>query len=161
MTSPRRILSRRDALFALGGFAAGGALILGGTRSLRLARERAFAEEQARRAVRVVRLADDGWLLSDEERAALAERDALRDSDVLEIRDAVDLPGGDFAEERVTSLDACITSCEEDARCMAFTYARTSHPLPEKRQMCWLKSAETAPAVTDTPVYVSGRRDGW
>lgn len=103
---------------------------------------------------------DDGWLLTAEERAALERADAMVTSEVLELRDAVELRGANFAERGVDDLQACVTACEEDARCAAFTYARASHPNAARRRMCRLKAGRGEP-VGGRPHHVSGRRDGW
>lgn len=79
---------------------------------------------------------------------------------MLQLREAVDLRGGTYAERRVASPHACAEACEADPRCAAFSYAHTSHDRVGERRMCRLKSMPGEP-VPDRAHYVSGRRDGW
>lgn len=39
---------------------------------------------------------------------------------------------------------------------MRLTYARSTHHVPWKRQMCWLKEKEPERIITDLAIYVSG-----
>lgn len=104
--------------------------------------------------------ADDGWLLTTEERAALERADAAAASEVLALRDGVELEGDAYDERRVADLQACVAACEADARCAAFTYARASHPRAGERRRCRLTS-EVGEPVSGRPHHVSGRRGGW
>ncbi|MDJ1008166.1 MAG: PAN domain-containing protein [Paracoccaceae bacterium] len=146
-------ITRRHLLFGLAGIGIGGAAfgLLG-----RATRAPAPAPWVPRGLAE-----DDGWLLPPEERAAFEAADALVESDVFALRDAVDLPGGDLEALRVRSLSECVAACEADGRCEAFTYARASHPQPEKRRICWLKSEAAEREIAGAPDYVSGRRGGW
>lgn len=104
---------------------------------------------------------DGGWILSQEDLDAFAEADRLVESDTLTMLDNADIPGsGDYKSMRVRNLGECVTACEEDSQCQAFTYARSTHELPRKRQMCWLKEnkPEEERIVTDLLTYVSGQR---
>ncbi len=103
---------------------------------------------------------DDGWLLTAEERAALERADASAASEVLELRDGVELRSEPYDARRVADLQACVAACEEDARCAAFTYARASHPSAGERRRCRL-TAEPGEPVSRRPHHVSGRRGGW
>lgn len=152
-------ISRREALLGIAGFAIGsGVVSVAGARFREQQRQTLLAE---RTRITVSRIGTDGWLISEEERAAIADADAFRTSEILDVRDAVDLPGGDYQAMRVGSLGECIEACEGDENCAAFTYARASHAVEDKRRMCWLKGGQTGAPVTDTAAYVSGRRDGW
>ena len=101
----------------------------------------------------------EGWLLTQEDLDALAEADRVVESTKLDILDNTDIPGsGDYSSTRVRNLGECVAACEEDSNCKAFTYARSTHAQPAKRQMCWLKEDAPERIVVESPTYVSGRR---
>ncbi len=157
-----KILTRRTLLFGMGGFVFGSALT--GVIGFRYRNElrRLLGQERATAArVFAANVGDDGWLLSPDERAELEEQDEIVVSDVLEIRDAVDLPGGDYDSFRALSLQDCVSSCESQKECSAFTYARVSHPVKTKRKMCWLKGSVKSKPIISSPHYVSGRKGEW
>lgn len=150
--------SRRDVLFGLGGVLVGGAVAT--------AAGLAYREYRRRRGSAgppnyVRPPADDGWLINADERRAASSGDALVSSADLDIRDAVDIPGGDYEAFHAGGLSECVSACEADENCRAFTYARSTHFAEDKRGMCWLKSGDTQPAVENAAAYVSGRRGGW
>jgi len=108
---------------------------------------------------RRVQLVDsDRWLLSDSDYETLAAADALVDNDAFVLYDEVDHPGGAFASQRVGSLGECIEACASDPRCRSFTYANSTHELPGKRQMCWLKEVGDLGGDNRVVGYVSGQR---
>ena len=147
-------LSRRRFLAALGGFVAGGALPTSAGLGYYYGRRRRT------RAVKVKLTREDNWILTEADREAIAAGDKLVNSDMLEILDNIDIPGGgDYRSTRVSGLGDCVEACEADTQCKAFTFARSNHPLPRKRQMCWLK-AETPNRTVSSISYVSGRRLG-
>lgn len=152
-------ISRRDVVLGAGGFALGGILAVMAGLGYREYRRGKNGYGKPRSLAKVRPDADDGWLLTTDDRLEFAAGDRLVESDVLEIRDAVDLPGGDIREFRASELQDCVSACESDKGCKAFTFARSSHPTPAKRRMCWLKDDTTGPPVTDTAAYVSGRRN--
>lgn len=151
-------VSRRDVLFGIGGFTVGGALAVAAGLSYRAYRRRTGTPPKK---PAISKVDDGGWLITEEERAEIASADALVESDVLAIRDAVDIPGGDYSSLRVANLGECVSACEADTSCEAFTYARNTHNNPDKRRMCWMKQGEMFDPIPDRTVYVSGRRDGW
>ncbi|MCK7615564.1 PAN domain-containing protein [Roseibium sediminicola] len=153
-------LSRRDLLLGFTGIAVGGAVATAVGLTFR---------SQIKKLVglpgtpqdRTLPTYDDGWLLTEQEWAAFQDADTAVTSDILEVRDNVDIPGGDYDELKVSSVQECVTACEQDSSCKAFTYARASHSDSGKRRACWLKSGSTGTPVTGDSRYVSGRRDGW
>ncbi|TCM86967.1 PAN domain-containing protein [Rhodovulum steppense] len=155
-------LTRRELLSGIAGFALGSAVVaLAGSVYRDYRRKDRVARQQVAAPAHPPTLDDDGWLLTAEDREEFLAGDDLMSSDMLQIRDAVDIPGGDYAAFRVVGLGDCVRACEADSQCAAFTFARSSHPLPNKRRMCWLKGAGTAAPVVDLPAYVSGRRGNW
>lgn len=150
-------LSRRSILAGLGGFMVGGALATATGLGLYRYRQQNRARNTQRR-IRSVR--QDNWILTEADRAGIAEGDKLVSSDQLEILDNIDIPGsGDYSATRVTGLGDCVAACEADTDCEAFTFARSNHALPRKRQMCWLKGdAPDAEIFVSDKTYVSGRR---
>lgn len=63
----------------------------------------------------------------------------LRNSKIT-ILEATDLPGGDFNRLNGVGFGICSDTCEEDKRCLAFTYHG-------KSKTCWLKSAVSPPSL--------------
>jgi hypothetical protein len=103
--------------------------------------------------------APSGWILTEKDLDAFAEADKVVSSDQLVILDNSDIPGsGYYQAMRVQNLGECVTSCEQDSKCQAFTYARSTHELPAKRKMCWLKADKPGKIVNDLATYVSGHR---
>ncbi|MGC3940454.1 PAN domain-containing protein [Roseobacter sp. EG26] len=103
--------------------------------------------------------APEGWLLTNEDLDAFAQADQVVESDQLEILDNTDIPGSnDFQMMRVRNLGECVAACEDNSKCQAFTYARSTHTLEAKRQVCWLKADTPEKIVSDLMSYVSGRR---
>jgi hypothetical protein len=99
------------------------------------------------------------WILNEEDLEAFARADALVESNQMEMLDNTDIPGsGDFRATRVRNLGECVTACASEDRCKAFTYARSTHALPEKRQMCWLKEDDPERIVSGLSTYVSGTK---
>jgi hypothetical protein len=99
------------------------------------------------------------WILTEKDLEAFAEADNAVSSDQLVILDNSDIPGsGDYQSMRVHNMGECVTSCEQDSKCQAFTYARSTHELPAKRQMCWLKADKPEKIVNGLVTYVSGHR---
>lgn len=115
-------------------------------------------EAEPRRGLRVQSAFDDGWLLTEEDRAAYAAADTLVESETFDLRDGADLPGGDIGAFRSSGLGDCLAACEADSDCRAFTFARSSHPAVSDRRMCWIKGAGTGSPVTGLDMFVSGIR---
>ncbi|MEO1680902.1 MAG: PAN domain-containing protein [Pseudomonadota bacterium] len=165
MSDSPRVISRRSALFALGGAVVGGGIATAVGLSFRSEIKRLLGlggggAETLLSAVKSAG-ADDGWLLTEEDRAELARRDSDAQSDVMEVRAHVELHGGDYSSRRMRSLQECVSTCEAEARCQTFTFSQSTHPDEGKRQMCWLKEETGLPAVTDAAHYVSGTKAGW
>jgi hypothetical protein len=53
----------------------------------------------------------------------------------------VDFMGGDLRDFKTIagSSSECEKACEDELKCNAYTYAKTSHPIPSKQGHCWLK----------------------
>ena len=150
--------SRRELLAGVGGMVVAGAVATtAGLTFWKTSRHRLETVQPPRAAVS----ADDGWIITAEERRMALDGGPVVSSDILDIRDAVDLPGGDFSSLSVANLSECVMACEKDERCQAFTYARAAHHNEQKRRMCWLKTRDTQPPVTNAAAYVSGRRGRW
>jgi hypothetical protein len=60
--------------------------------------------------------------------------------DIVELA-GVDFMGGDLKnfKTNVGGVDQCEEACEAELNCNAYTYAKTSHPIPSKQGHCWLK----------------------
>jgi hypothetical protein len=151
-------LSRRDLLMGLAGVAAGGAVTAAGGLSYRAwRRANNKSLPPSAKHLQGSQLAD--WVLTDDDRAALAQAGQIVPSKSLTLHDNRDIPGGgDYRSTRVASLGDCVEACEADSKCNGFTFARLSHPLPEKRQMCWLKGDSKLPDMVASGDYVSGVR---
>lgn len=150
-------LSRRDFLTFLIGGTLGGAVAT--TTGLTYYYTKLKPRNLDMRAVSQPLPADDEWLLTEADLEAFAEADRMVDSTELTMLDNTDIPGsGDFQSMRVRNLGECVSACEANSDCQAFTYARSTHALPAKRQMCWLKSEEPQTLVSELSTYVSGRR---
>lgn len=98
------------------------------------------------------------WLLSSEDFEQLASSDYMYKSDILQIVENSEAPGMPFLKLTVTQVDDCIYACENDERCTRFTFAKTTHPDPQKRNACWLKPGEGSFASNGARHYVSGWR---
>ncbi|WP_460082807.1 PAN/Apple domain-containing protein [Roseibium sp. LAB1] len=153
-------VSRRDFLLGVGGVAIGGAVATAVGLTFR-AEIKKIIGLPGLPEDRTLPTYDDGWLLTEEEWETFQNADKAVTSEILEIRDNVDIPGGDYEEVKVNSVQECVTACEEDSSCKAFTYARASHSDSKKRRACWLKSGSTGTPSTGDSRYLSGRRDGW
>ena len=145
-------LTRRDVLMA------GGAVAL--LSSVAVSRPVYAQDGKRRRRVRVQSSFDDGWLLTEEDRAEYAAGDELVQSRVLDLRDGVDIPGGDARAFRASGLQDCVDACASDSSCEAFTFAKSTHPSARKRRMCWIKNGDTKTPVTGVDIYVSGIKRG-
>lgn len=151
-------LTRRNVLWGLGGVMTGGAVATSTGLGLWYLRR---LEQTRRRNQRVSRAKPtDGWVLTEADHQAIQQSDALVTSDTLDVLDQVDFVGGDYAEKAVTSLQDCMSACEADTQCEAFTYARSSHTVSTKRQICWLKTNVPETRVENAWHYVSGIRKG-
>lgn len=73
----------------------------------------------------------------------------LRKSSIT-IAERTDYPGNDYREIKEVGFGECSDSCEEDDRCLAFTYLA-------KRKSCWLKNAVSEPV--ESRITISGRKD--
>jgi hypothetical protein len=103
--------------------------------------------------------APSDWILTEKDLEAFAEADKAVSSDQLVILDNSDILGDSgYQAMRVHNLGECVTSCEQDSKCKAFTYARSTHEHPAKRQMCWLNADKPEKIVNDLATYVSGHR---
>lgn len=150
-------LTRRNLLWGVAGVTIGGAVATGTGLSLWYFRRQQNAKKRRRRAPAKP---TEGWMLTEADHQAIQASDAVVDSNALEILDEVDFVGGDYAEMGVTGLQDCVAACEADTECGSFTYARSTHPLSNKRQMCWLKTDIPETRVEDAWHYVSGIRKG-
>ncbi|MFT3986307.1 PAN domain-containing protein [Aestuariivirga sp.] len=65
----------------------------------------------------------------------------------ITVFEKTDLPGADYASLKGVAFVACLQTCEQDGRCMAFTYT-------SRHSMCWLKSY--LPAPVKTRIAISG-----
>ncbi len=146
-------LSRRDFFFLAGGFLVGGAAA--SATGIAILRYKAYK----RQAILIA--GDDGWLLTNDERSEISQGDDIVKSHILDVRDQVDIPGGDYKAMTVSNLSECVSACEEDQNCQGFTFARSTHPIEEKRRACWLKSSDMGKPVFNAASYVSGKRGGW
>lgn len=151
-------MQRRDFLFGTAGFVVGTVFVFGTAATMyqaRKARRAAAASAGPRR----VQGGMDDWVLTDADRSEIAARNAMSESQSLELLDNIDIPGaGDMRSERVANVDECIASCEGDDSCNAFTFARMSHPNAGKRHMCWIKSDRNPERLVSDVHYISGRR---
>lgn len=149
---------RRAFLFGFASFGVGAAAMMATDFALNAsAKERTVTPPQPRY------FDDTGvrdWVLTDGDFDVLATQDGLPRSSTLSLMDNADIPGGgDFREARMSNVTECVTACEEDEACNAFTYARLSHPRADKRNMCWLKSEGDAERAVDSIHYISGVRN--
>lgn len=152
-------LERRELLIAGLGFGVGGALATTtGLGYYYVRRARRLANAPVRQVMRVPSdTSVENWVLTDDDRQVLEQSDGLPESQTLEILDNVDIPGsGDLRAEDVSSVSQCIAACEADDQCNAFTFARMSHPLAEKRHKCWLKSQKNPERRIIDVNYISG-----
>lgn len=146
-------LMRRDFLTLLIGGSVGGAVAMATGLTYYYTRIRWSPPRVSNDAV------PSDWILTEKDLEIFAEADKAVSSDQLVILDNSDIPGsGDYQAKRVQNLGECVTSCEQDSKCQAFTYARSTHELPGKRQMCWLKTDKPEKIITDLVTYVSGHR---
>lgn len=67
-----------------------------------------------------------------------------------------DLMGGDYENHVVSDASECYLECQSDKKCTGFTFAKNSHPLPEKHNMCYLKNKPFVHLVDGD--YISGLR---
>jgi len=157
-------LKRRGFLFGSIGFVAGGALATAtGLGAYYYRRRQRRLNAGAAPAINwnngSAGLGLDDWVLTEEDLDMLAELEAVPTSEKLELLDDVDIPGaGDYRSERVSGIDQCVSMCENDGECNAFTFARLSHPLEDKRHMCWLKRDRNPETLVSDIFYISGRR---
>ena len=151
-------LQRRGFLLGSIGFVAGGSLAtVTGLGAYYYRRRNAGARLAINRNDLAASL--DDWILTEEDMEILADLEAIPTSETLEILDDVDIPGaGDYRSERVSGIDQCVSMCEDDDNCDAFTFARLSHPLENKRHMCWLKGDRNPETLLSDIFYISGRR---
>ena len=146
----------RDFLFGTIGFGVGSALYMGTAEHFLQARRSRMTVFPTRR---VEGGGMDDWVLTNADRSEIAARNAMSESQSLELLDNIDIPGaGDMRSERVANVDECIASCEGDDSCNAFTFARMSHPNAGKRHMCWIKSDRNPERLVSDVHYISGRR---
>ncbi len=150
-------LTRRDLFAAVGGIVLGGAIATTAGLSYR-----AYRKSLRTQVPKEIKPADEGgWVLSSNDRKEIVAVDQAAESNVLAVRKEVDIPGGDYERFEAGSLQNCVTKCEQDKSCKAFTYAGSRHPVPEKRRVCWLKGSSTDDPVLKAKHYVSGRRGTW
>lgn len=70
---------------------------------------------------------------------------ALKIREKMMIIEGIDFYGQDIATLKVVANDdvqaanACSDACQDDGDCSFFTLATKTHPVPQKRHMCWLK----------------------
>lgn len=97
------------------------------------------------------------WVLTDDDFKVLEKFDTMPKASGIELLDNTDILGArDFEERRVASIQECLTACEKTIECNAFTYARLSHPIKDKRHMCWLKGDGNPERIIDDVHYISG-----
>ena len=143
-----RRLTRRKLLIACGAMLASG-----------MAPRALFAQDDTpKRGVRYRRSHDNGWLLTEEDLAEYAAGDAMVHSDDIVLREGTDIPGGDTRGFRAGSLEECVSACEGDEACRAFTFARSTHPSSRKKRMCWIKGQGFSAPINTPGYYVSGIR---
>ena len=58
------------------------------------------------------------------------------------------------AENDDTAASTCSRLCEQEPDCEFFTLARDSHPVVEKRHVCWL--VKESPTIKKSPNYIAG-----
>jgi hypothetical protein len=56
----------------------------------------------------------------------------------MAILDRTDLPGNDFQKLKISDFEQCLSTCEANPRCMAFTFVK-------RQSVCWLKDGMSAP----------------
>lgn len=150
-------MSRRDLLVGALGFGVGG--VLATATGLGYYFHRRAARSNAQRPTVPVSTGIDDWVLTEADRREAANRDDMPDNAVLDLLDNVDISGGgDIRDLRVNEVGECISACENDKQCNAFTFARLSHPITEKRHMCWIKSDRDPPTRILDVHYISGLR---
>jgi len=79
----------------------------------------------------------------------------IHEKDVLLLK-GHDLIGGDYDNFKASSAEECLQTCESLPKCTAFTYAKDTHPNPNKHNSCWLKDQHVKYNVNDN--YISGTR---
>ena len=57
----------------------------------------------------------------------------------MTVLEKTDFPGGDFKKVTKVDFESCLSQCEENSSCVAFTYVR-------RHKICWLKSSVSEPA---------------
>ena len=156
-------MSRREFFFGVAGGVAGGAVATATGLGAYYWRKRSFRRYEATKTGltdSVVR--DDGWMITEEDRTAIAaaraEGDTLVETDTFELLEGVDYYGGDVGEFRASSLGECVEACEADASCKKFTYATSTHDVQDKRQMCWMKGRRVGRTNRGVENYISGKR---
>ncbi|MEL6324830.1 MAG: PAN domain-containing protein [Pseudomonadota bacterium] len=155
--------TRRELLLGAGGVVAGGAVATVTGLSAYYLRKRGQRNYQAAAsAVDAGVVTQTAWIITPEDEAALAKAradgDRLIESETFALEEGTDYYGGDLGEQRVNSLGDCVEACEADPDCQKFTYAVSTHPLADKRQMCWTKKARVSRTLRDQEGYISGRR---
>lgn len=65
----------------------------------------------------------------------------------ITVIEKTDLPGGDYKRLSGMDFETCVSACEADSQCAAFTFAR-------RQQICWLKSS--VPASSRNRSAISG-----
>jgi hypothetical protein len=56
----------------------------------------------------------------------------------MAILERTDLPGNDFQKLEISDFEQCLSTCEANPRCMAFTFVK-------RKSVCWLKDGVSAP----------------
>jgi len=81
-----------------------------------------------------------GWVVTP------ADRQKLLAHPRMTLFEDTDLPGGDIASRKVSTVDACEAWCVSDARCASFSYGTGGPPATAASGLCRIKSsAEITP----------------
>jgi hypothetical protein len=77
------------------------------------------------------------------------ELEATLRRSTMTVYERTDFPGGDYGEIRDASFEQCLSECERDQRCLAFTYVL-------RQKQCWLKSSVSSAIPLKSAI--SGRK---
>lgn len=92
-----------------------------------------------------------GWMLTKGDKERLLAQDSLK------LLDASRVDGHDFADQVVADANACASWCLAEPDCQGFSFAKATHPDPNRQNRCWLKNTSQLTPVAD-PLFTSGIR---
>lgn len=154
-------MSRREFFFGVAGAVVGGAAATAtGLGAYSYLKARGY--QATRTGLNEAITAQDGWMITMEDRSKLAalqvNKDEIVTNDAFEFVERSNIGGEDIKSFRATSFGECVEACQADTACQKFTYATSKHDSSDERQMCRLKDSSNAKTVENATNYISGRR---